>query len=129
MAVAPVTETVTIRVERFRRWLPQLIAATAAVGETTPEAMLGPSRRMWLVELRRAYAVAARDVMHKSWPQISRALGRGEHTGTRFSYFVAHEQVKTDPEFRHLVDLVLAIAREIAGRPQPTLDVEPELPL
>lgn len=129
MAVAPVTESVTIRVERFRRHLPQLIAALAALGDTTPEALLGPSRAMWLVELRRAYAIAARDVMQKSWPQIARALGRGEHTGTRHSYVVGREQMTNDPEFCRLAGLALAIAREIAGRPQPDLHIEPELPL
>lgn len=129
MAHHAIVETVTIRVDRFKPWLPQLVNATAAVGGVAPEALVGPSRCKPLVRLRQAYALAARDVLEKSFPQIARAMGRADHTSLWHSYENGREHFAKDPEFNQLASVLLGIAREISRSPIVTIEIEPELPL
>lgn len=131
MAVAPVTGPgiVTIRVDRFRLWLPQLVHAIAMVGDVTPEALAGPVRTRILVMLRQACAFAARDGMAKSYAEIGHALGGRDHSTLTHAYQRAQERIRADGEFRQLATVALAIARTIATGELTVAEVEPELPL
>lgn len=128
MAIAPVTGVVTIRVDVFARWLPQLVRATATVGDVSPEALVGPVRTKWIVMLRQALALAARDVMHKPYEDIAKELGGRDHSSIVHAYQRAVRRLRDDGEFRQLATVISAIARTIANR-EPQIVILPELPL
>lgn len=115
MADHAVSDIVTLRVERLRRWLPQLVNAVAAIGGLTPAELVAPGRTGWPVRLRAAIAIAAVDVMHKKWAEIGRALGGRNHGSIITAYHHGQKRLQSDPEFRQLTDRVVAIARAIAG--------------
>lgn len=129
MREAPVTEAITIRVHRFRRWMPQLVAAVAEIGGIEPATLIGPGRVGWPQTLRAAIVLAAVDVFEKSWSDIGRDLGGRHHGGVQHAYECARKRLETDGEFRQLVPLVLAIARAIMNAETTAADVEPELAL
>lgn len=120
---------ITIRVERFRAWLPQLAQAVEIMGEVEPGAMSDARSDRTITRLRQAYVLAARDVFAKPFGQIARAIGRCDHTGARYSYRNAQRRINDDPEFRQFANVVHAIARAIAAQPAPSVEVEPELAL
>lgn len=129
MAHDAVTDVVTIRVRPFQRWLPQLLNAVAVIGDVAPEQLAGPRRTKAYFTLRQAYALAARDTMHKSFEEIGLSLGRTEHTSARYAYLNGQQRLTNDPEFRQLARLVGDVAKVIATGAAPTVEVEPELPL
>jgi hypothetical protein len=129
MADHAISDTVTIRVDRFRRWLPQLVAATAEIGCMDVTELVAPCRIGWNVKLRGAIILAAVDVFGKSWSEIGRALGGRNHATMSHAYKTAERLAQHDAEFRKLSQLILAVAREIARRPAMTVEIEPELPL
>lgn len=129
MADHAIVDTITIRVRPFQWWLPQLVAAVAEIGGAAPEVLRGPTQTKRIVTLRQLYALAARDVMRKSFQEISRGLGRLDHTTSRQSYLNARERFAEDAEFRQIATVILDIARVITSRPTEPIAVEPELPL
>lgn len=129
MADHAISDTITIRVRPFQWWLPQIVRAVAAVGGIAPEVLMGPTQAKRIVTLRQIYALAARDVAQKSFQEISRGLGRRDHTSCRLSYLNARERFAEDAEFRQIATVVLDIARMITARPAEAIAIEPELPL
>ncbi|MBN8844817.1 MAG: hypothetical protein J0H88_16370 [Sphingomonadales bacterium] len=129
MLAAPLTDVVIIRADRFKHWLPQLVDAVAAIGGITPEQLVAPGKMGWAVRLRAAFTIAAVDVMEKKWAEIARAMGGRNHGSMINAYAYAQRRMETDPEFRQLVNLVLAIARAIVGQQVAPPVIEPELPL
>jgi len=126
---ATVTEAVTLRVHRFHRWMPQLVAAAAEIGGTDPAILVGPGRAPWAVTLRDAIVVAAVDVFEKNWSAIARDLGGRNHAAIICSYNRGKLRLGTDGEFRQLLPLILAIARAIKGAEPAVVDVEPQFAL
>lgn len=129
MAHDAVTDVVTIRADRFKRWLPQLIAAVAEIGGMDPVELVGPHRAGWSVTLRAAIVLAAIDVMDKQRAEIGRALGGRNHSTIMNAYDHARRRMGDDAEFRQLATLILAIARAIAGTEVAPPEVQPGLRL
>ncbi len=129
MAHDAVTAVVTIRAERFNRWLPQLVAAVAEVGGMDAAQLVAPGRTAWPVTLRAAIVLAAIDVMGKKYADVARALGGRNHGSIINAYDCARRRLDIDAEFRQLATLVLAIARAIAGKEVAAPEVQPELQL
>lgn len=120
---------VSIRIDRFNRHLPQLVSAIATVGDVSLQALASRSQDNWLVALRQAIAIAAHDVLGKSYHDIACELGERDRKTLWLASNRARSRCDTDSEFRQLVDVTRAIARAIAGRDLSGPDVEPELPL
>jgi hypothetical protein len=129
MADHAISDAVTIRVDRFRHWLPQLVAATAEIGGMDTTELVAPCRIGWNVKLRAAVILAAVDVFGKSWSEIGRALGGRNHATMIHAYKAAERLAEHDAEFRKLSTLIFAVAREIARRPTLTVEIEPGQPL
>lgn len=129
MADHAIDGIVTIRVDRFRRWLPQLVTATAEIGGIDANELVAPGRIGWKVKLRSAIILAAVDVFGKSWSEIGRALGGRNHGTMIDAYKAATRLAEHVAEFRKLSQLIQSVAREIAHRPALTVEIEPELPL
>jgi chromosomal replication initiation ATPase DnaA len=129
MSGPPLTDVITLRVDRFKHWLPQLVNAVAQIGDTAPERLIGPSKAPSLVTLRHAFMVAAREEMAKSYPLIGRTLGGRDHSTVQYGYRAARQRCESDPEFRQLVGVVRSVARVIAHRELTVVEMEPELPL
>lgn len=110
---------VTITIYPFRRWLPQLVDATAAVCEVraTDIASRG-SRDRALKRARAALVFAARERLARSWPLIAASVGSKNHTSAISLYQTAKRWRATDPEFCQLSDLVAAIADQIRTPPR-----------
>lgn len=126
MAVPAMTDIVTIRVDRFRRWLPQLVAATAAIGGVEPAALVAPGRTGWNVTLRYAIILAAVDVFGKGWSEIARALGGRNHGAMLHGYRAAQRLATRDAEFQKLALLVRSVAHTIANGAPSRIDTQPE---
>ena len=129
MRESALSDIVTIRIDRFKRWLPRLINAVAEIGGVDPAALVGPGRTGWPVLLRAALTLAAVDVMEKSLAEVGRQLGGRDHTTIICAYKKAQKKMATDAEFRQLAALILAVARTIAGKDTAPPEIEPELPL
>lgn len=129
MSGLALSDVITLRVDRFKWWLPQLLQAVAQIGDVTPEALAGPSRSGPFVTLRQAFAVAAREEMGKSFPQISRAMGRCDHTTALQAHRFGLKRCERDAEFRQLVGVVRGVARTIARGELAIAEIEPELAL
>lgn len=110
-------QIVTLRVNRFARWMPQLIAAVAAIGGIEAEAVeRGFERERWAGKLRAATVIAAADEMGRSWAGIGRALGDRHYATIISIYRYGQKRMRRDDEFRSLVWQARLAARAIAGR-------------
>lgn len=121
MADHAIDGVVTVRVERFRQWVPQLVDAVARIGGIDTATLIAPGRAGLPVTLRAAIVLAAHDVLGKGWSDIGRALHR-THGGVQRTYARARHRLTGDHEFQQLARRVFLIAHAIAG-------TEPERPL
>lgn len=126
MADHAVSDAVTIRVDRFQRWLPQLVNAVASIGGMTTTELVAPGRVGWNVRLRAAIILAAVDVFGKGPTEIGRALGGRNHGAIIHAYQAAKRLMERDVEFQRIAQLADATAREIAGNAPALVAIEPE---
>lgn len=74
--------------------------------------LTGPSRRRPMVEYRQAAIAVARRVTHGSWPEITRAFGRTDHTTAMH----AARRAESSPRVRrYAADLAAAIQGSGSG--------------
>lgn len=121
MADHAIEGVVTIHVDRFRQWVPQLVDAVARIGGIDTATLIAPGCAGLPVTLRAAIVLAAHDVLGKGWSDIGRALHR-THGGASRTYVRAQHRLAGDREFQQLMRRVFRIAHAIAG-------TDPERPL
>lgn len=119
MADHAIDGVVTIHIDRFRQWVPQLVEGVARIGGIDAAKLIAPGNAGLPVTLRAAIVLAAYDVLGKGWADIGRALRRS-HGGMQRTYARAAQRLGHDPEFQQLARRVFAIAHAIAGtEPEP----------
>lgn len=114
MADHAIDGVVTIHIDRFRQWVPQLIDAIARIGGVDTTTLLAPGRAGLPATLRAAVILAAYDVLGKGWSDIGRSLRRS-HGGVQRCYARARQRLGHDREFQQLARRAFGIAHVIAG--------------
>jgi hypothetical protein len=119
---------ITITIYPFRRWLPQLVDATAAICEVRVGdiARRGVGDRN-VKRARAALVFAARERLVRSWPLIAASVGCKNHTSAISLHQTAQRWRAADPEFRQLSDLVAAVADQIRTPPPLILAIQQEM--
>lgn len=120
--------TVTITLQPFRRWLPQLAEAVASVCEIRVEDLtLRRQKSRSIKAARQLFIFAAREVLGKSYFEIAEYIGCSCHSSAIAGHHVAADRRKNDAEFRQMSDLVNAIAAQLVDRALPQLEIQQEM--
>ena len=120
--------TITITLEPFARWLPQLAEAAAIASDIAPTDLRRKRTHNRKVSAaRHAFAHAARTVLGKSYPEIAEYMGIRHHSAVMTACRTALSRREIDPEFRQLSDLIVAIAQQLVRREPPQLQIQKEM--
>lgn len=119
---------VTIRLEPYRRWLPQLVEATCIACDVRPADFVKRQQKHPIIKRARlAFIYAARQQLDRSFPDIAAALGCRCHSSAVEGFKVARTRRGTEPEFCELSDLITAIADQLRRPGPPQIDIQQEM--